>query len=521
MLSFSSTDPLRQSQVTLTAGLISRLCNEDRHQHALTMGGVLDALSTRLASFAVARGQVIPGADLAAHRDGLFEAFPEPALQGARLTPILEAIAAILGDSKYRAYRLVNSPSILAVFPSIKFDPFTELSDPKPDFDYNNLASYRQHPITAMEYLLPSALPVTQSRTSFPSQSSSFQTGLSESSSRTSLNKMPASSTWETQRFKGSGSSAEVDSDGIESPLIPWLVYLVRSSEKYDRLLASAILASLMKAGLGTKGLREISVGLLVIPPLIEMISKNNKDVSEAEEEKDIMKRTFLERAPVVLARLIMDSEYLQKAAFDCSAVKILSKLLKHAFQPIEGTVRPRHWSPVPDTGMDVENSSPMAQLGEQGQNSLLLHRIRVRESTLKAIAALAGGKEDYRKAFLDDDILPCVVESLSEYPRKPRTVKERTSDKTRDDGTRDGPTEGYGTNPATVIIAGCHVVRMLSRSVNILRTALVDFGVALPVFKFMKHSDTNVQIAATAAMANLVTEVSPVREVSASKWLD
>ena len=529
MLSFSSADPLRQSQVTLTAGLISRLCKEDRHQHALTSGGILDALSTRLASFAVARGQVIPGADLAARKDGLFGAFPEPALQGAQITPVLEAIAAILGDSKYRAYRLVNSPSILAVFPSIKFDPAIELSGSIPDLDYNGHSNFRdsRQPVTAMEYLLPSAVPVNQSRTPYQSQSGGLQqSGLSQSSSRTSLNKMSSSTGWDSPRFKTSGSGVEVDSEGVESPLIPWLVHLVRSSEKYDRLLASEILASLMKAGLGSKGLRETSLGLLVIPPLVDMISKNDQEtnsekaISNIDKGQDSLRRTIVERGPVILARLIMDSEYLQKAAFDCSAVKVLSKLLKHAYQPIDETAQPRHWSPLPDTGMDVDNGTPSAQLGEPGQNSLLLHRLSVRESTLKAIAALAGGKEDYRKAFLADDILPYIVESLSEYPRKPRTVKERTADKSNDDGTRERATEGYGTNPAIVIIAGCHVVRMLSRSVNILRTALVDFGVALPILKFMKHPDTNVQIAATAAMANLVIEVSPVREVSGHQML-
>lgn len=517
MLSYSTSDHLRQSQTTLVAGLISRLCQEERHQHSLTIAGILDALATRLASFAVARGHVIPGADTAARKDGLFEAFPEPAAYGTNITPIFEAIAAILGDSKYRAYRLINSPSILAVFPSIKFHLGIEIPEIRQDLDYATLGSSWEKSLTAMEFLLPSAIPISLSRNPpTPQQSSIPQSGLQESrsSSRTSLNMLSSSTVWDSSRFR---APSDGEYEDVESPLIPWLVFLVRSSNKYERLFAASILASLMKAGLGSKGLRETSLGLLVVPPLVEMISKNDKDVSDVDEVNDVLKRTILERAPAVLARLIVDSEYLQKAAYDCDAVKVLSKLLKHAYHPVEDVSQPRYWSPNPDTGMDIENSAPLAQLGPEGQNGLLIHRLKVRESTLKAIAALAGAKEDYRKAFVSEDIVSYVVESLSEFPRKPRSAKERT-DKSNDDGTRDGATAEYGANPASVIIAGCHVVRMLSRSVSILRTSLVDHGVAQPIHKFMKHSDVNVQIAATAAMINLVIEVSPVREVSWSR---
>jgi len=55
----------------------------------------------------------------------------------------------------------------------------------------------------------------------------------------------------------------------------------------------------------------------------------------------------------------------------------------------------------------------------------------------------------------------------------------------------------------------------MLSRSVSILRTLLVDYGVALYVLDLMKHPDVNVKVAASSAICNLVLEVSPVREVS------
>ncbi|KAM0199942.1 hypothetical protein ACHAPA_004314 [Fusarium lateritium] len=505
MLSITSTNTLLQSQVSLTAGLISRLCHEERHQQALATSGILDVLATRLASVAVLRGEVVPGAEFSARNDGIFEAFPDPAPRTLRFGLILEAISAILGDSKYRANRLANSPSILAVFPPIKFE-----SSRASDAEQAGLGTARQQPVTAMEYMLPMNLPRNPSTSPYGSLPLSGSD--SQSSSRSSLTKFGSSAIWDSPRFLANRAGAE-DTEEVESPFTPWLVRLIRRSDGLERLFASSVLAALIKGGVASKGLRETCLGLLVVPLLVAMIAENDKDVNDVNDIENVNKRTILERAPVVLARMITDSEYLQKAAFECEAVPVLSKLLKHAYTPAKDNGQPRYWSPQADVDMEVGINSPVARLGQEGQNELLIHRLKLRESTLKAIAALAGGKEDYRKAFVADDLVSYVVESLSEYPKKPQTAKERTSEKSSADSAKKGETAGYGTNPASVIVAGCHVVRMLSRSVSILRTCLVDHGVALPIFRFLRHPDVNVQIAATAAICNLVLEVSPVRE--------
>ncbi|KAL9949133.1 hypothetical protein ACHAQF_001205 [Verticillium nonalfalfae] len=224
------------------------------------------------------------------------------------------------------------------------------------------------------------------------------------------------------------------------------------------------------------------------------------------------------ERAPAVLSRLITDSEQLQKAAFDCGAVKILSRLMKDAYEAVPPTAFARPWSPNPDTGMDVESSSPSCRLGAEGQPPLLAHRIRMRETVLKAIGALAAGRDEYRKAFVDADIIPLIVQSLSTAPVKPSNPRDRVKPDEADGPVPDTTTSGYGSNTLGVIIAACHAVRMHSRSVSILRTSLVDHGVSLPIFRYLKHPDVDVQIAATAAMCNLVTEVSPMREMLAER---
>ena len=513
MLSTSSSKLLLQSQLTLTAGLIRCLCREDRHQQALTAAGVLDSLATRLASFAVRDGHIIPGAYTLAQDDGLSEAFPDPAPANATPAPVLDAIATILGASKYRAHKLLNSPSILAVFPAVRFDPPRGFLDPRGDLDVAGLGLPHHHDFTAMEYLLP-AVPITMSRAPSASQSS-FQTPErleSRASSRTSLNRFGPSPAFDTSNLQSLNRNSESEPENIESPLIPWLILLVRTPRECDRLMAASVLAALFKAGLGIRIQRESSLGLLVVPILVDMVARIEQATDSLGDSDSALERMILERAPATLARLTADSEYLSRAAFECNAVKTLSKLLRYAYSPVDAKAV-SFWSPEPDTGMDVEGHSPVSQLGEVGMDPSLGHRIKLRESALKAIGALAASKEDYRKALINEEIAACVVESLLEFPRKPWQSKER-KEKVATEAIQSSPSAQYGTNPLSVIIAACHVVRILARSPSILRTSLVDYGAAWPIFQLMKHSNINVQIASTSSIINLVLEVSPVREV-------
>ena len=479
------------------------------------MGGVLDSLAARLASFAVAQGYVVPGAVAAAQKDGLYEAFPDPAPDNAKLGPVLRAIAAVLGESKYRANRLLCAPATLAVFPSIRLDAPRPFQDGRTDLGHLGLSDLRNMDLSAMEYVLP-AIPIPSSR-STPTSHSPFGTpdrSESRTSSRNSHSKIFPRSQWDTEssRFNTVG---DVEAEEVECPLIPWLVHLVRSRADDERLMAASVLTCLYKAGLGSKSIRETSIGLLVVPLLVDMVVENNKEVSGSKVKVQAVQRTILEQAPLILARLILDCEFLQKAASDCHAVKALTKLLRRAYTPLNNPGQPAMWSPHADTDMDVERTSPVSQLGERGQDEALAHQIRLRESALKAISALAAGKEDYRKALVVEDFFPYVVESLSEFPRKPRAPRDRPKDRLSNENAPTTVAPEYGRNPLSVIIAGCHVVRVLTRSISILRTTLVDHGVAIPIFQFLRHPDVNVQIAATATMTNLVLEVSPVREVS------
>ncbi|KAF4625055.1 hypothetical protein G7Y89_g13115 [Cudoniella acicularis] len=514
-------------QISIAASLIARVCREERHQQGLANSGVLDALATKLAGCVVAAGLVIPGADILSQRDGLQEYFPTATSPNVGLAVILEAISAIIANSKFRASQLLYSPAILAIFPVSQPTDFISSQNAREAWKAFNVAglSARQNQLNAVDYLLP-FVPYHQAK-SASSQASAFPP-LGTSNSRENLPSVGRSS---SSRYNGASLPSWGDSPGLdtglaqqdasttdseepESPLIAYLILVLRSSNGMERLMAASVLTVLYRAGLTNKD-REMAIGLLVVPLLVQMLDEvvgipKGKD-NLAEEEAQAVDWAIKERAPSVLAMLITDSEYLQKAAFDAGVVGKLAKMLKVSYDPVTEMSLPHSWSPQNGGGGDVDPQYP--KLVHQGQPRLLVHKIKIRESTLKAIAALVPFKDEYRKAIVDQGTIPYIVESMNSNPSKP-TPKTTEKPERSPSGTNDSESmQGYGVNTVDVLIAAAGAIRALSRSVGILRTTLIDNGVSMPVFRLLQHPDIEVQIAATAAVCNLVTDVSPMRD--------
>jgi hypothetical protein len=522
ILASGSTALAIQEQKCLVSRLISLLCRRVQQQNMLASHGVLDALATMLASFVVQRGEVVPGAEIMGEADGLINLIPEPAPLGADLSLTLKAISTIIADSPYRSCMLICSPAVVAVFPKLDFTPpAKETRVVWHALETSGLCNFRARTPGAMDYRLP-LVPINQPRsisahyTQFPPLGFSLSNdNLASLSVRSSSGRFMG---WDTSRFDS--TSVDAADEESESPLVPWLIHLIRSTDGLTRVNAASVLASLFKAGF-TFPEREVAISHLVVPLLCQMLKDHDKEIPPSArnsvllDHDTVLDWAILEQTPAILARLVADSDLLSQAAYDCGAMKTVHKLLKDSYEPILNHLEPRQWSPSPERTRAGDEGLPTCRMGPPGRIPLYAHRIKMRESSLKLAAGLISLKEEYRKNIAEQETVPYIVESLSAHPRKPRSAKEKArADKSVEDA--DGPNENspYGINPSSVILAACHVVRVLGRSVSNLRTTLEDHGVATPIFYLLKHPEAEIQVAACAAACNLVLTCSPMREV-------
>ena len=84
------------------------------------------------------------------------------------------------------------------------------------------------------------------------------------------------------------------------------------------------------------------------------------------------------------------------KAAVDAGAVKKLSQLLKESYDPINTFSPSQMWSSEPVKPSNGSDRKESLELGPSGISSAARHPIKVRETTLVAIAAIASDKDEY-----------------------------------------------------------------------------------------------------------------------------
>lgn len=288
-----------------------------------------------------------------------------------------------------------------------------------------------------------------------------------------------------------------------ENSIVPWLLCILRSENGMTRLMSARLVTALFRLGLAKKH-RIPMFSYLLIPILIRMLDKNVRLPDEEGAVHDGLLSSTLrlkEEAPAVLANLVMDDQELQRHAVEGNALKRLSQLLKETYNPITETSRPM-WHAESSPTRDIESLPQECRLGPSGYSPTLCHVMRYRENILKALAALVPFKDEYRKAICEHGVVPYIIDAL-----KPRPSDAPADAPMPRNTAEDG-------NPIPTILAACGTARMLTRSVSVLRTSLIDAGVAKPLFALLRHSDLEVQIAATAAICNLALDFSPMKEV-------
>lgn len=510
LLSQASLSLTVQQQISLAAALITKTCHEETQRKMLAQAGVLEALASRLSSFVVATGCCLVAGN---------ESIPGPALLDSviaattrsKLAPILEAVATIIQESKLRAIRFLSAPSLAAVFPCAEVDATCNYERKTNTWNSSFANSYanRQVPTNPIETLLPQ-LPNLHYRSSL-AQTCNFPPlgGIGSSGKQPQMSRTVSSAIEVIQ----SQACDSVETD--ENPLVAWLIYIVRAESGITRLMAAWVLAILYRFGLANKR-RETGFALLLIPLIVRMLDKDTKTSLEVANSYDasLLRSSdwvIKERAPDVLAMFAMDSLELQRAAVDAGAIKKLSQLLKESYNPLPASSSTSLWTPQPSNHEYTESKPSASKLGAPGLSPVGYHVTRMREKVLIALTAIASLKDEYRKAIIDHGIVPFVINSLKPFNTMTSSSSNLKPPTDESSQNRDALTG----NPNHVILAACGAARGLSRSVSTLRTSLMDAGLAAPLFVLLRNLDTQIQVAATAVICNLVLEFSPMREVS------
>ena len=486
-----------QQQISLAATLLTKTCHDESQRGMLARSGVLEALASILASFVVATGCCLT--PVTSESD-----ISPPATPRSRLAPILESVGGIIQNSKLRADQFLSAPAFAAVFPRAEPDPATSYQKKLTTWDSYNSSSYgtRQSSLNPIDSLLPQ-LPNLHQRAS-PALASNYPpigtVGTFGKQPQTSRNYSPGHDNFDM-------------TEDTESPLVAWLIYVVRAEKDMTRLMAAWVLAILYRSGLASRR-RETGFAFLLVPLLVRMLDKDLKispglfhpyDTSVLRAPEWVIK----EQAPAILAMLAVDSNELQRAAVDAGAIKKLSQLLKESYDPPPTCSSISLWAPDGNAMDSTEIEDDASKLGASGLSAASFHVTKLREAVLIALAALASLKDEFRKTIIDNGVVPFIIESL-----KPYSIMSISS--TNGKATADGSLhDGKVVNPRHVILAACGTARGLSRSVSTLRTDLMDAGLAAPLFVLLRHSDIDIQVSATAVICNLVLEFSPMREVS------
>jgi armadillo repeat-containing protein 8 len=489
-----------QQSILLAVSLIAKTCSTNRQKDSLTEAGVLDALAAKLASFVAFQGFVLPGAENRLHEPGSLGTLPAPAPPRARLAPILHLAALIVNGSRTRGENLLASPALVSVFPrqQAEFSPSDVKRTPWGSSTYlSGTAVPRHTPANPIDSLLPS-VPMPSAKLA------ADQANFPPLSSIAPISKKGTSFLSASLSF-GSMEDNDFPNEDDENPAIAWLIFLVRAEIGMTRLMAAKLLVTLFRQGLAKKS-REVTFCMLLVPLLVRMLDKDY-EVAEPSTtfEPDVLPTKLLvrEEAPSILALLDLDSRILQKAAVECDAIKKLSQLLKETYDPIPAQ-RQAPWHP--DRSLRFLRGRSDRALGEPGPSPMARHTMRHREAILKALASLAPFDDEYRKAMCDLGVVPYIIDSLKPYAANPLLTET----------TQTGPSFITG-NPSATLLAACAAAQALTRSVSVLRTSLIDAGVAPPLFHLLTNPDSEVQIAATKVVCNLALDFSPMKEAIVS----
>ncbi|KXT04544.1 hypothetical protein AC578_8724 [Pseudocercospora eumusae] len=445
----------------------------------ITNCGILDTLACLMVSHAIENKIVEYRGDISQ--------LPHPP-PDACLPSLLAAVATVIAGSNYRAHRFILEPHIRDLF----------LHSGADSADHRALFGARHGFANPHHSLLP------------PLHIPAYRTV----SHNPSSNSFPALKSLQSgKQTNGAQDYTPLVGDIDHSNAVcGWLIVLTRSMQGLNRLIAMRLLALVSNAidadpagpshrteFIQKTRERHRQLSLLAVPLAVKLVQaasegRNSESVTEQRELHGIQ-----EHACSVLALLIGGNKDLQVAAVDAHAIKYVCPFLKKSFDNV--TLAKPMWSAKPDVQVDM-HAPPSCHLGAAVFPPEITHSMRCRRGALKALEALAAKEDVHRRAIIDAGVVSCIIDSLKPFP----------SDLTETSNARISITPKDG-NTTPVILAACRAAQSMSRSVSVLRTSLIDGGIAKPLIQLLHHKSLDVQIAATDVCCNLLPDFSPMRD--------
>ena len=473
-----STTTIRQLQ--LVVEIISLSAKDEKARADLAILGVLEAFASLLVSYSL-------GNRFIDYRGSA--TLPNHSLPATIIPDVLQAISEIVTGSNYRTQCFILAPDMREM-----------MSNSYPvNTDSRWAMPTRAGAHQPMSGLVPQLHTPNYKSVSFNSGAHSF----------------PALASLQPSGDKRAEARALQQGTDIEhaNDVLSWLLFFARSMQGKDRLVALRLVALVNHAIEADAKLavqrndssqkakeRENQLSMLAIPLAMQLVqlASEGKNGDPNMDESEF--RKIQEQAGSVLALLVKSNKLLQTLAIDAGAIKRLSPTLKKTFDSVP-IAKPMWPSRSPNGAQ--QDSSSSCRMGSRGLPPEIQHLMRCRQSALEILAAAAEQEESHRKIVLDSGIANCLIDSLKPYPADYLSGQGVSREKVT-------PKDG---NTRTVILASCEAARSLSRSVSLLRTSLIDAGIAKPVFDLLKHHDLAIQIAATDVVCNLVLDFSPMRQ--------
>ena len=486
-----------RQQIDLTASLICKTCCSEQHRASLAQYKFIEALATAIGPLII---DTCPSPNDDYQLNSSYAAYQSTQ---PRLPILLKAIGLTIKGSRSRAVQFISAPPLASAFRKIEAGMEAQYSA-SPNSDLYAAANGRQNALKAFESLMP-LLPTTHARSNLAGHSS----GGNSAHARSNQASQSLSTAIEVIQSQG---LEYVGEDG--SPFIPWLLFAFRSQDEATSPAAAELLVTFHRLGM-IKRPRESLFAFLLIPPLVRMLAKglnSFKGLSNPSSDGSPASNNALckEEVPAILGMLVLNNLETQKAAADAGVIKRLSQLLKESFDPLPMAPPSSLWTPEVSSSELTQNRDESSRLGDPGVSYATYHILRLRESVLAALAAIASDKDEYRKEIIENGVIPFVIKTLKAEPIGFATTTVKHS------APRDSkPEQDIQWDYRDVVLAACGVARALSRSVATLRTSLMDAGLAAPLFALLKNNDVEIQVAATAVVCNLVLRFSAMREVS------